>query len=97
MKCPCSRKAIDRFEEENQGLIYVNVYKLLNETTITIRITKIENAEHHINPLMIEKEDNHRYVLIKDLSKMAGCQYDRNIEKTNMPPLFKRVSINRHI
>ena len=55
MKFPCSRKYIDRFEEDNQGLISVNVYKLLNETTITYRITKVKHAEHHINLLMIEQ------------------------------------------
>ena len=33
MEFPCSRKHIDRFEEDNQGLISINVYKLLNEKT----------------------------------------------------------------
>ena len=65
MGFPCSRKYIDRFEEKSQGLISVNVYKLLNETTITYRITEVTNAEHHINLLMIETEYNHHYVLIK--------------------------------
>ena len=30
MKSPCSRKDIDRFEEDNQGLISTNVYKQPN-------------------------------------------------------------------
>jgi len=55
MKFPCSRKDIDRFEEENPGLISVNVNKLRNKTTITYRITKVKHAEHHINLLMIEQ------------------------------------------
>ena len=62
MKFPCSRKDIDRFEGDNQGSIS-NVYKLLNKTTITNRITKIKNAEHEIHLLLIEKEDNHHYAL----------------------------------
>ena len=45
MKFPCSRKDIDRFEEDNQGLISINVYKRLNGQTITDRITKGKNAE----------------------------------------------------
>ena len=86
MKFPCIRKYIDRFEEESQGLISANVYKLLNETTITNRITKIRNAEHHINLLMIEQEINHHYALIKDLSKMVGCQYNKKTKKKQICP-----------
>ena len=62
-------------------VIYVNVYKLFNETAITYRIAKVKNAEHHINLLMIEEEDNHHYVLIKDLSKLIGCQYNKQYFK----------------
>ena len=86
MKFPCSRKYIDRCEEENQGLISVNVYKLFNETTIPNRITKIRNAEHHINLLMIEEGDNCRYVLINDLSKSMGNQYNKHKEKKHICP-----------
>ena len=56
MKYPYSKTYIARFEELNQGLIFVNVYKLLNETTITHRITKVKNAKHHIDLLVIEKK-----------------------------------------
>ena len=92
MKFPCSRKYIDRFEEVNQGLISVNVYKLLNEATITNRITKIKNAKHNINMLMVEKEDNHHYVLVKDLSKLVGCQYNKHKEKKQICPHCLRGS-----
>ena len=86
MKIPCSRKYIDRFEEENQDLISVNVYKLFNETTITYRIIKVKNAEHHINILMIEKEDNCHCVVIKDLSTLTGYQYNNHKEKKKICP-----------
>ena len=46
---------------------------------------------------MIEQEDNSHYALIKDLSKMAGCQYNKNTKKKQMSPLCKRFSIDRHI
>ena len=97
MKFPCNRKDIDRFKEDNQGLIYINVYKALNKHTITDRMTKVQNAEHEIHLLMIEQENNHHYVLIKDLSELVGCQYNKNTKEANMPALLKRASINRRI
>ena len=44
MKYPCSRKAIDRFEELNSGLIFVNLFKQFNEEERVIpdRTTKIQ-------------------------------------------------------
>ena len=54
-KFPCSRKCIDRFEEDNQGLIYFNVYKPLNKHIITDRMTKVQNAEYEIHLFMLEK------------------------------------------
>ena len=35
---------------------------------------------------MIGKEDNHHYVLIKDLSKMVGCQYNKKTKKKQICP-----------
>ena len=77
MKFPCSRKDIDIFEKGNLGLIFVHVYKLPSETTIAARITKVKTAEHHTNLLMIGQEDYFHYVLTTDLSKLAGCQYNK--------------------
>ena len=74
-------KDIDRFEEVSQGLIPIGVYKLLNGATITDRMTKVKNAEHEVHLLMIEKENNHHYVLIKGLSKMVNCQYNKKTAK----------------
>ena len=42
MKFPCSRQGIDRFEEDSQGLILINVCKLPNEATNTDRIAKVK-------------------------------------------------------
>ena len=49
MKYPCSRNYVTRFEKLNSGLISINVYKILNESIITDRITKVKNAKNHIN------------------------------------------------
>ena len=35
---------------------------------------------------MVEKENNHHYVLIKDLSKLVGCQYNKNTKKKQICP-----------
>ena len=83
MKFPCSKKDIDRFEEDNQGLISINVYKLFNKATIAYRITKVTNAEHENHLLLIEQENNHHYVLIKHLSKMVGCHYKQILKRSN--------------
>ena len=102
MKFPCSIKYIDRFEELNQGLISANVYKLFNGTTITDRITKVKTAEHHINQLMIGQEDNCHHVLIKYLSKLVGCQYNKTTNKKHLCPHCLRgfqtiETLNSHI
>ena len=86
MKFPCSRTCIDRFEEDHQGLISINVYKPLNQHVITDRMTKVQNAEHEIHLLMVEKSNNHHYVLIKDLNKLVGCQYNKNIKHKQTCP-----------
>ena len=85
VKFPCGRTDIDRFEELHQGKP-ANVYTLFNETTITDRTTTVKHDKHHINLLMIEKEDDHNYFLIKDLSKLIGCQYNKHEEKKHICP-----------
>ena len=62
------------------------MYKRLNGQTITDRITQVKNAEHEIRLLMTEQEDNHHFVLIKDLSKLAGCQYNKNTNNKQLCP-----------
>ena len=51
---------------------------------------------------MIEKEDNHHYALTKYLNKLAGCQYNKNIEKKQICPHclkgFQSIdTLNKHI
>ena len=33
---------------------------------------------------MVEQENNHHYVLIKDLSKLVGCQYNKHKAKKQL-------------
>ena len=82
MKCPRSRKDIDRFEELNSGLISVNLLKQFNEEERVIpdRTTKVKNARSHVNIYMVERESNkYHYALIKDLSPLMGNQYNKII------------------
>ena len=81
MNYPCSRTDIDRFEELKSGLISVNLFKQFNEEEQVKpdRTTKIKNAKYHVNLLIIEGDDNkYHYVLIKDLSRLMGNQYNKN-------------------
>ena len=59
---------------------------MLNNHTITDRSTKVQNAEYEIHLLMVEQENDHHYVLIKDLSKLVGCQYNKNTKKKQICP-----------
>ena len=75
---------------------------MLNEHTITDRITKVQNAEYEIHLLMIEQENNHHYVLIKYLSKLVGCQYNKHKAKKQICPHclkgFQSIdTLNKHI
>ena len=102
MKYPCSRNDITRFEELNSGLISIIVFKILNESIITYRITKVKNVKHHINSLIIEEQDNHHYVLIRDLTKLIGCQHNNRTEKKRvcthcLRGCKKEETLNSHI
>ena len=89
MDYPCSRKDIDRFEELNSGLVSINVYKQFNEEEQVkpARTTQVKNAKYHVNLLIVEGDDNkYRYVLIKDLSRLMGNQYNKHTKKKHMCP-----------
>ena len=79
MKYPAGNNDIDRFEEDNKGLISVNVYteyKHFETSTIVLhKRTKTVNAKHHVNLLKIEDDTGkHHYVFIKDYNKLIGSQ-----------------------
>ena len=69
---------ITRFDELNQGLISINVFKIYNETIIADRITKVRNAKYHINILKLVNDTMSHYVLIKDLNKLMSSQYNKS-------------------
>ena len=66
MKYPCGNRDIDRFEENNKGLLSINVYHEFDydgKSSIAIhKRTKTVNAKHHISLLKIE-DDTGKYTM----------------------------------
>ena len=46
-----------------------------------LRITPMTVARHHVNLLCVTADETSLYVLIKDLSRLASCQYNSNYHK----------------
>ena len=86
MKYPVGNNDITKFEEQNNGLISVNVYKVFNDNYITQeRITKIKDATFHVTLFKIEGGSNKfHYARIKDLSKLLYSQLSRTKNKVHM-------------
>ena len=87
MKYPCSRKYIDRFEELGSGLIPVNLFKQFNKHDIPDRTTQVKNAKYHVDLYMVEGEHNkYHYVLINNLRRLMGNQYNKHKEQKHICP-----------
>ena len=82
MKYPCSRTDITRFEESNSGRFSTNVFNILNAsiTTYILSNTTTTMLSIILNLLIIEEQANHHYVLIRDLTKLIGYQYNNRTE-----------------
>ena len=90
VKFPSSNIDIDILEENNNGLLSVNVFytskELENQDSILLyRKTKVTKATHHINLLKIEDEENDKshYVFIKDYSRLMGRQITKRQNKVH--------------
>jgi len=70
---PVKIRDIDRFERLN-GNISVSVFGLDEETVFPMRITRKQNALHHVELLYISKDEVSHYVLIKDMSRLITMQ-----------------------
>ena len=84
VKFPTGNRDIDRFEENNNGLVSINLYEiddtLKDDKVINVRTTKVRNAKHHINLLRIYDGDNNNshYVVITGLSRLLGSQLNKD-------------------
>ena len=85
VKFPSSNIDIDTFEENNKGLVSVNVYFLDEEegkqSILLYRKTKVAKATHHIDLLKIHEGDNHHYVFVKDYNRLMGSQTNKRQNK----------------
>ena len=70
---PVKVKDLQRFENQNQD-IAINVFGFEDEKIFPIRITEKENANHHVNLLMISDDNNSHYVWIKHFSRLVRSQ-----------------------
>ena len=83
VKFPTGNRDIDRFEENNKGLISITVFEvddvLNDEKVIKHRTTKIKYAKHHIDLLKVYDENNiSHYAIIKSISRLLNCQINKN-------------------
>jgi len=79
---------MDRFEEINEFRYSVNVFyfrdvegkegELRTKHMDVLRITKVRDAEAHINLLYLEHEGKAHYVLIKDFDRLMFGQRNTN-------------------
>ena len=73
---PASNVDIDTLEQNNEGLISINVYALDEEedkqSVILYRKTEVPKATHHINLIKLQDKDNYHYVYVKDYDKLVS-------------------------
>ena len=81
VKFPSTMRDIDRLEENNEGVISVNVYsissELQSETILLHRKTKVAKSKHHIDLLKLEEGNKSHYVFIKDYDKLMSSQTNK--------------------
>ena len=79
---PSSMMDIDNLEENNQGLLSVNVYFLKeegeNKSILLYRASKVPKATHHVNVLKLDKGDQSHYVFIKNYDRMMSSQTNKS-------------------
>ena len=78
---PSSMMDIDNLEENNQGLLSVNVYFLKeegdNKSILLYRASKVPKATHHVNVLKLDKGDQSHYVFVKNYDRMMSSQTNK--------------------
>ena len=76
VKFPSCNVDIDTLEENNKGIISVNVYALDEEggkeSVILYRKTEVPKATHHINLIKLQEGDDYHYVYVKDYDKLVS-------------------------
>ena len=60
---------IDAFEVSNN--LAINIFTIEGESIVPLRASMLENARDNIDLLLIEKDENRHYCLIKDLQRLT--------------------------
>lgn len=86
---PTTNSQIDKFEEANSGKVSVNVYRESEvmpdrpSFILAHRLTKISDAQHHVDLLLISDETGKsHYVYIKDIDKLLSRQINKSTHKS---------------
>ena len=103
VKFPTGNRDIDRFEENNKGLVSINLYEiddtLKDDKVINVRTTKIRNAKYHINLLRIYDDDNNNshYVVITGLSRLLNIQLNNDNNSKHICRYCHRPFCNKKV
>jgi len=72
IETPVGLSSIPKFEAQNSS-ISVNVFVYENKDVIPVYTSKYCNQRpHHVNLLLLAKEDKYHYTLVKSLSRLVG-------------------------
>ena len=82
---PSSNVDIDTLEENNAGIVSVNVYALNEEngkeSIVVYRKTEVKKATHHVDLIKLENGDDSHYVYVKDYNRLVGSQTNNRQNK----------------
>ena len=78
MNYPCGNRQIDILEENNQGIVSINVFEEIEfngvKSIAIYRRTKVRNAKYHINLLKITNEDGKCHLVYLKNNRLIGSQ-----------------------
>ena len=78
---PSSNVDIDTLEQNNEGVVSINVYALDEadgkESIVLYRKTEVARATHHIDLIKLQDGDNYHYVFVKDYNRLIRSQTNK--------------------
>ena len=73
---PVSITAVTKFEKQND--IAVNILAYQDESIIPVRVSEERKKMYHVNLLLLSDDTSSHYVLIRNLSRLVGAQYNKH-------------------
>ena len=93
---PVAIMDIDKFEKQND--ISINVLGYEDKKLFPLHITETREKQHHVDLLLINKDNNSHYILIKDFSRLVRAQYSKGITSPSLLSLlFSWMHISRYL